>query len=591
MRFQRVMVSGRAWRVAANMLLPMAVVTMLTLPLMGQQENAPQSDPPSEVARVSVLMGNVSVEPASVDQFSAAQVNDALTTGDRIYADVGANAELETGLLAVRMGQETDLTVTAMTDSLEQFGLAQGSVHLRSFRLQPGTAVELDTPNVAVTVLQPGDVRVDVDPGGGATTVALISGQVQVDGNGYQQVLQAGQGLRLEGSSPVVAQPLDATAGDGLDSFSNDRDAAYESGVQGDDAYVNPDVIGAEDLSANGDWETDTDDGAVWYPTGVAVGWVPYSCGSWTWVAPWGWTWVDCYAWGFAPFHYGRWVHRGNRWGWVPGPPVVRPVYSPAMVAFVGGAGLRSGDAPATAWFALGPHDAYAPWYYASPRYRNRVNAASMQDANADEVRRLYNQPTLDSAFASQGAQGYANRGLATVVVSQSGFAAGRPVRDSLVHVSAESLDAAQVLAHPLVTPQRSMVAGAPARAVPAEMNRPAMASRAVGVAPAPEAAQPQHEAARPATGAETPPAHAPSSTSRPLFHEAVPPQPRPSFDQQQKAMQETDPGRPLEPRQMENLRQNRSAGAPQQREASHPAPAPPPRPAPPPQSPSPKPH
>jgi hypothetical protein len=299
-------------------------------------------DPPAEVARVSVALGNVSVEPASVDQFSAAVVNGALTTGDRIYSDTGANAEMETGQVAVRLGQQTDLTVTAMTDALEQFGLAQGSVHLRSFAVVAGTAVELDTPNAAVTVLQPGDVRVEVDPDGGATTVELFSGQVQVDGNGFQQVLEGGQSIRLEGSNPVSAEAVDAEVPDGLDRFSNDRDATYESGIQGADAYVNAQTIGAEDLNGNGDWETDPDEGPVWYPTGVAVGWVPYSCGNWTWMAPWGWTWVECERWGFAPFHYGRWEHRGNRWGWIPGPPVVRPIYSPAMVAFVSGQGVTA---------------------------------------------------------------------------------------------------------------------------------------------------------------------------------------------------------------------------------------------------------
>ena len=117
----------------------MFVLAALTVPMLAQQETQVQAgDPPAEVARVSVMLGNVSVEPASVDQFSAAKVNDALTTGDRVYADVGANAELETGELAVRMGQQTDLTVTAMTDQLEQFGLAQGSVHLRSFGFAAG---------------------------------------------------------------------------------------------------------------------------------------------------------------------------------------------------------------------------------------------------------------------------------------------------------------------------------------------------------------------------------------------------------------------------------------------------------------------
>jgi len=588
----------RIFRGFCQALLPgIAMAVLAALPACAQEAG----DPPAEVARVSVMLGNVSLEPASVEQFSAAIVNDALTTGDRLYTDVGANAELETGQIALRLGQQTDLTITAMTDPLEQFGLAQGSMHLRSFALAPGTAVELDTPNVAVTVLQPGDVRVDVDPDGGATTVVAISGQVQVDGNGFQQVLEGGQSVRLEGTNPVSAQAVDAVAPDGLDAFSNERDAAYQSGEQGEDAYVNPSTIGAEDLSGNGDWETDPDEGAVWYPTNVAVGWVPYSCGRWTWIAPWGWTWVGCESWGFAPFHYGRWQHRGNRWGWIPGPPVVRPIYSPAMVAFVGGPGV-------TAWFALGPHDAYVPWYHASPLYENRVNVSNQHNRNKDEVREIYNQPTLASAYAGGGAHGYANRPLATVAVTQANFAAGRPVGRSDTRVSADTVANAPVVPHPLVTPQRTMVVGTAARAVPAQATRPALASR-TGEEPeneprtnaggrAAEVARPaaQNPASRtaassgsPAVRPETPaaPTRVETPQSRPLFHQAVPPASRPSFDEQQRAIETADPGRPLGPQQMENLRQNRPAGPALQQEAPHAAPAP--RPSPPPR-PSPQP-
>ena len=578
--------SSRVWGGLCQVLLPGVVLAMVVVPARGQQEG----DPPAEVARVSVLVGNVSAEPASVDQFSVAQVNDPLTTGDRLYTDVGANAELETGQAAVRLGQQTDLTVTALTDPLEQFGLAQGSVHLRSFAMPPGTTVELDTPNVAVTVLQRGDVRVDVDAESGTTTVELVSGEVQVDGNGFQQVLDPGQRVQLTGSDPVVAQTMEEPVADGLDAFSGDRDAAYQSGTQSENAYVNPYTIGADDLNTNGDWETDPDEGAVWYPAGVAAGWVPYSCGSWTWVAPWGWTWVDCAPWGFAPFHYGRWEHRGNRWGWIPGPAVVRPIYSPAMVAFVGGPGATG----VTAWFALGPHDAYVPWYHSSARYVNRVNAASIHDPNVAEVRSLYNQTTLAGVYATAPAQGYANRPLATVAVSQASFAAGKPVAQSTAHVSGAALAGAPVLPHPLVTPQRTMVVGTAARAVPERAGRPALASRegeAAGVAPAARTAAAGNPAAavRPqAPAVERPQAEAAPGMParvRPLFHQATPPPPRPSFDEQQRAIETTDPGRPLGPQQMENLRQNRPAGPPQQMEAAHPAPAARPSPPPPPRS------
>lgn len=580
---------------------------------------SPSADPPSRVARLSVAQGNVSVEPASVNEFSPAQLNDPLTTGDRVWADNGAVAELESGQMAVRMGVTTDLTVTAMTDTLAQFGLAQGSVHLRTFALDPGTTTELDTPNVAVTVLQPGDVRVDVDPNSDTTTVSLVSGEVEVDGNDLQQTLEPGQRVKLSGSSPVSAQWLQPTGADGLDNFSTDRDQAYESAESAEQGYLNPDTVGGADLDQNGSWSQDADYGEVWYPN-VAAGWQPYCYGSWTWVAPWGWTWVESEPWGFAPFHYGRWVFFGGRWGWIPGPPIVRPVYSPALVVFIHpGSGL-------SAWFPLGPNEPYAPWYHASALYLNRVNVSNIYSRNAAQVRAVYQTANREVYANPLGAQQhFANRAGATVAVSQASFAAGRPVGRSAMRLSPEQIAAAPVLPHPMVTPERSMVVPSAARAVPRNTMRPVLASRennavrpgVAGTRPsqpaaagagqpapierrdargtrteAPSYAQPgtaQSGAAQPQSGARSssgirgteqlPQSAAPSETpaqQRPLYNRAVPPPARPSFDQQRQAIQSTDPGRPLSPQQLNNLREDRPVGQPQVREAApHPAPAP----------------
>jgi hypothetical protein len=579
-----------------------------------------QADPPSQVARISVLVGNVSIEPASVDQFSAAEANYPLTTGDRIYSDVGATAELETDALAVRLGPQTDLTVTAMTDTLAQLGLASGGVHLRSNAIEPNSTVELDTPNVAVTVLQPGDVRVDVDPQSDTTVVTLISGQVQVDGNGLQQVLEPGQKVRLGGSDPVSAQWLNAGAQDNLDRFSSDRDAEYESAAANEGQYTNAGMIGAEDLSANGDWETDSDNIPVWYPGTVSVDWQPYSCGRWAWVAPWGWTWVECEPWGFAPFHYGRWERRntvrGLRWGWIPGPPVVRPIYSPALVVFVGG------GTGVTAWFPLGPRETYVPWYHASPLYLNRVNVSNIYSRNTVQVKNVYNQRVTNVYNTTTVVNNvYVNRQVATVAVPQTTFAAGRPVVKSEVRLTPEQLSAAPVLPHPLVTPQRTMVVTTPAKAVPVRAARPELTSHVettvrsgatqlptTGRTLQPAQSAPITRQAAPVTRPQPvtplgkpqstvmpaqPPARLPvqepapggvvertdtapaSTVQRPLFNKAVPPEPRPSFDLQQKAIESTDPGRPLSPAQMNNLKQNQPAGKSQQTEKPHPAAAP----------------
>jgi hypothetical protein len=110
----------------------------------------------------------------------------------------------------------------------------------------------------------------------------------------------------------------------------------------------------------------------------VAVDWAPYREGRWAWVAPWGWTWVDDAPWGFAPFHYGRWVHWRGRWGWCPGEYRHRPVYSPALVAWVDqpvpGASLSVTFGRSMVWFPLGPREVFVPTYRASTRYREVVN-------------------------------------------------------------------------------------------------------------------------------------------------------------------------------------------------------------------------
>ena len=75
----------------------------------------------------------------------------------------------------------------------------------------------------------------------------------------------------------------------------------------------------------------------MWAPAGVPAGWSPYSTGRWIWDPRYGWTWLDDAPWGWAPYHYGRWVFVRNYWAWAPGPVVVRPVYAPALVVFLGG--------------------------------------------------------------------------------------------------------------------------------------------------------------------------------------------------------------------------------------------------------------
>jgi hypothetical protein len=639
-----------------------------------QAQNDSGYDPPNRVARISLIQGNVSLEPNGVDAFSQAEINYPLTSGDRVYADNNSFGELQTAGLAVRLGNGADVTLSSLTDNIAQFGLAQGSIRVRtrslsSFNGQPAT-VEVDTPNGTILVDQPGDIRVDSYPQDDTTVVTVSSGAVEVTGQNLDQQLGPNQSMRLAGSNPVYAEQVEVLPPDGLDQFDQQREYRREraSAYQ----YVSPDMIGAADLDDYGDWQPANQDnqgyGAVWYPRSVPAGWTPYSNGHWAWVAPWGWTWVEAEPWGFAPFHYGRWASFGGRWGWVPGPPPsafggeVRPIYSPALVAFVGGGGAGLSVAIA-AWFPLGPREVYQPWYHASPAYCNRVNVTNIYTTNVTVIHNTYINKTVNVYNTTNVTNvTYVNRSVATVVVSQRALASGQPIaqaqRIQLTPQVRAQLSAAPIVPHPLVTPATAIVAvKAPARAVPPNQARPVVETRqgferagapgtpvrapqppaainrpagqpqpinraafpqqrpAQVIAPAPNArplppaqipnrpvpgvapvrppvmSQPaiEHPAPvvqpEPVRGAAVPPAPVrpqpvasqlqrpvprPPDQPRPLINKTPPAPVQPPFVEQRRAIQSVDPGRPLGPQQVENLRNGRPAGPAVQPEAPH---------------------
>ena len=379
-------------------LIAAAVFTLAAQTALAQQapppENAPgatqstgNTDPPGRVARLNYTSGAVTTEPAGATDWSYAQINRPLTTGDQLWDDQNARAEMHIGSTAVRLGDSTSLDILNLDDSNAQLKVAQGTLSTRVRELAPGSTYEIDTPNLALGITAPGDYRVDVAPDGSSTTITVRGGSATVYGDNGQVQIAAGQQIRFAGTALQQVADGGAPGLDGFDQWAASRDAGEDRSVSA--RYVSRDVPGYEDLDANGTWRSSPQYGEVWTPSAVPAGWAPYHDGHWVWQAPWGWTWVDDAPWGFAPYHYGRWAYVDDSWGWVPGPVVVDapPVYAPALVAFVGGGGgggsfdwgvsLAVGGVAAAgvAWFPLGPGEAWHPrgggW---SPGYYNRVN-------------------------------------------------------------------------------------------------------------------------------------------------------------------------------------------------------------------------
>jgi len=435
-------------------LLLFAAALFLSLP----NSSAAQDDPPGRVARLNYIQGSVSFQPAGEQEWVEADRNRPLSTGDNLWADKDSRGEVHIGSTAIRLSSETGISFLNIDDRTVQIQLAQGTIEVHVRRLEAGNAFEIDTPNLAFTLTRAGEFRIETDPTGGQTIIIVREGEGEVSGAGESWDLVPGQKYEFDGTDELGLNSQPAAAMDEFEDWCQERDQR-ENG-SGSARYVSRDIDGYYDLDDNGQWRNDPEYGAIWYPAGVAAGWVPYHFGHWVWIAPWGWTWVGDEPWGYAPYHYGRWAFVGGYWGWVPGPLVVRPVYAPHLVAFVGGGGASfaigfGGGFTGVAWFPLGPRDVWVPGYHASARYVQNVNITNTRVVNVAQVTNVYNT-TVVNRSATVNNYTYANQPGAVTAVRREDFLNARPVGQVAVKVSAAQIQSARPVEGAALAPSRN---------------------------------------------------------------------------------------------------------------------------------------
>jgi len=383
----------------------------LGLALAASAASALAQDPPARVGRIAYVAGPVSFSPAGAGDWAQAPLNRPLVAGDRLWTDAGARDEAQFGPAVARMDAGTLLTVLAADDRTTQLQVSQGRVDVHVRRLAPGETVEVDTPNLAFVARQPGDYRLAVAPDGSTTDVTVLRGAGDAYGDGSSLALAPGQGYRFGGqdlNNYVLLQPVPP---DDFDRWAMGRDQRYERAVAR--RYVPQGVVGAEDLDDYGSWRQVPDYGTVWVPDRAPQGWAPYHAGHWAWIDPWGWTWIDDQPYGYAVSHYGRWVRTPDTWAWVPAPVQARPVYAPALVAFVGAVLAVGGRSdPGVGWFPLAPHEPYRPPYHASPTYITNVNVTNTVIRQTNIVNNVTNiryvNRTVPGAIVAMPAQQFA---------------------------------------------------------------------------------------------------------------------------------------------------------------------------------------
>lgn len=429
---------------------------------------AAQDDPPGRVARLSYTYGSVSFRPGEVDDWFPADFNRPLTTGDHLFVDFAGTAEMQLGATVLRVGSRSTMDILNLDDSNVQLRLSEGTLVIRVRELSDQDSMEIDTPNLAFSPLRPGEYRIDVKPDLSTTIVTVRGGNGELNGPDQAFTVRAGEQTIVTGADQPSYQTLGVPPRDTLDNFALQRDQREDQMVS--TRYCSPEMVGYQDLDRYGSWRDAPDYGMVWVPNGMPAGWAPYHFGHWVWIDPWGWTWVDDAPWGFAPFHYGRWAYVGY-WAWVPGPRAERPVYAPALVAWVGGGTAGAAIGGGVAWFALGPRDVYVPSYHTSPAYLNRVNVSNTVIVNNVNIT---NVNVTNVNYVNRGAPG------AVMAVQRDAFAKARPVQSAAIQVRPDVMRGAAVTRGAAIAPTRASIVRGPAPG--AQVARPpaAIESRAV---------------------------------------------------------------------------------------------------------------
>ncbi len=301
---------------------------------------APAADTPL-VARVGHLEGKAEFAPAASERWYRVVANRPLTAGDRLRLARG-RAEIRFAGGVAQLEGPARLDLPSEQGDATRLRLERGKLHVR---WREGR-LSVDSPNLRLVVVRPGELRVDVDQAAAGTAIAVTRAEATAYGVARgRRTLHSGEHACLGGDDLSPLPDCRSPRGDEFDRWLAER-ARLRDGAQAQ-RYVFRRVIGGEDLDAYGEWRGLPGYGPVWVPRPDDPGWAPFSVGDWEWIEGWGWTWVGAEPWSFATHHYGRWLQFDEFWGWQPDADDAASVFRPERLAAVRSTPVGSEPAPA----------------------------------------------------------------------------------------------------------------------------------------------------------------------------------------------------------------------------------------------------
>src|SRR5262249_19133034 len=133
------------------------------------------------------------------------------------------------GSTSIRLAPETSLTFLDLDSNVTQLRLSVGSVLFRVRHLDDGETFEVDTPNLAFNVYQPGEYRVDVNENGDQTVARVFHGEGEITGGGSSYRLMEGQEGHFSGADQLSYDVGGIGSQDDFERWAFDRDRRQDS--------------------------------------------------------------------------------------------------------------------------------------------------------------------------------------------------------------------------------------------------------------------------------------------------------------------------------------------------------------------------
>src|SRR5271168_2228450 len=185
-----------------------------------------QDDPPDRVARLNFIQGSVSYQVSGDTDWVDADPNRPLTNGDNIWADKDSRAEVHIGSTAIRLSSETGLSILNLDDHTVQLDLPQGTIEIHLRNDTAGDAFEIDTPNLAFTLMRAGEYLIETDPDGSSTVIVVREGEGEVTGGGESYDLGPGGQYFFTGTDQLTYDQGSAPGFDDFEAWCQARDQA-----------------------------------------------------------------------------------------------------------------------------------------------------------------------------------------------------------------------------------------------------------------------------------------------------------------------------------------------------------------------------